>query len=164
MSPTKKLNSSLILACGLALVALPCAFAGHDEHSSDAMFKSMDANSDGQISRAEHVAGGKKMFSDADANHDGRVTAAEMTAAHAKMKADMPAKADTAAKADKAAKGEMDAAEMIKMHDQNGDGQLTAAEHDAGCDSMFTKMDKNNDGSLSKDECKEGQKKMKHSS
>jgi hypothetical protein len=52
-----KTKTSLILACGLALVALPCAFAEHmGEHMSDTMFKSMDTNGDGQVSRAEHAA------------------------------------------------------------------------------------------------------------
>ena len=46
-----KTKPSLILACGLALVALPGAFAAHTgEHSSDAMFKAMDTNSDGKVS------------------------------------------------------------------------------------------------------------------
>ena len=47
------------------------------------------------------------------------------------------------------------------MIDQNGDGQLTAAEHEAGTETMFTKMDKNSDGFLSKEECDEGMKLMK---
>lgn len=141
MIPTK---TSLIITCCLSLAALPCAFAGHtEEHSADAMFKSMDTDGDGRVSRAEHAAGAKKMFDEMDANHDGSVTAAEMTACH-EMKGDKPAK------------DAMSSADKIKVMDTNGDGQLSKAEHDAGADAMFTKMDTDGDGFLSASECKAG--------
>lgn len=150
-----KTKTSLILACGLALVALPCVFAEHTgEHMSDTMFKAMDTNGDGKVSRGEHAASALKMFTDADTNHDGVVTLAEMKAAHAKMKADMPMKSD------KPMKEEMSAEEMMKMCDQNGDGQLNAAEHAAHADAMFTKMDTDGDGFLSASECAAGHGKM----
>lgn len=158
-----KTKTSLILACGLALVALPCAFADRHEggHSADAMFKAMDTNNDGKVSRAEHAASALKMFTEADTNHDGQVTLSEMEVAHskmavehAKMKADMPMKND------KPMKMEMSAAEMIKMCDQNGDGQISQAEHAAHADAMFTKMDKDGDGFMSASECEEGHEAM----
>jgi len=165
-----KTKSSILLACGLALVALPCAFAEDAiGHSADAMFKAADSNNDGKLSRAEHAIHGKKVFTDTDTNRDGTVTLTEMTAAHAKMKTDMTMQTDATKKADQAdrfanagkgAMDEMSPAAMIKMHDTNKDGQLSAAEQTAGCDAMFTKMDTNKDGSLSKDECKEGNKVM----
>ena len=133
------------MVCGLSLCALPRAFADPD---SDKHFKMMDANGDGKISRAEHAAAAKKMFNECDANHDGIVTAAEMDAS-------------LVAKGEKPGKDDKTAAEKIKMIDQNGDGQLTAAEHEAGTETMFTKMDKNSDGFLSKEECDEGMKLMK---
>jgi Ca2+-binding EF-hand superfamily protein len=137
MTPTE---TSLIIACCVALAAMPCAFA---EHSTDAMFKSMDTDGDGRISRAEHAAGAKKTFDKMDANHDGIVTAAEMDASH-DMKTDKPEK-----------KG-MSSADKIKALDANGDGKLSRAEHEAGSDAMFTKMDANNDGFLSPAECTAG--------
>ena len=154
MNLTKKQNASLLLACGLALAALPCAFADHMREHSDAMFKAMDTNGDSQVSRAEHAASALKMFTDADTNHDGMVTLAEMKAAYAKMKADMPAKTD------KPMKEEMSAEEMIKMCDQNGDGQVSAAEHAANADAMFTKMDTDGDGFLSASEFSAGHASM----
>lgn len=148
-----KTKSTLLLACGFALAALPGAFAAHTpEHakgSQEAMFKAMDTDGDGFVSRAEHAASGKQMFTDADTDHNGTVTLAEMTAACDKMKGDMPAK------------DAMSPAEMIKMHDQNGDGQVSADEQAAACDMMFAKMDTNNDGKLSQAECKAGHKMMK---
>jgi len=152
-----KTKISLVLACGLALVALPCAFAEHHtgKNSAEDMFKAMDTNGDGLVSRAEHAAAAQKMFTDADTNHDGQLTLAEMQAVHATTKADMPDKTD------KSAKDEMSTEEMFKMCDQNGDGQVSAAEHAAHADAMFTKMDKNKDGQLSQEECKAGHKMMK---
>jgi Ca2+-binding EF-hand superfamily protein len=133
--------------CTLALLASPAAFAGqHDD--AEKMFKKMDADGDGKVTRTEHAAGAKEMFTKCDANKDGLVTAAEMDAA-------MDAKSD---KSDKHHKG---SAEKIKMMDTNGDGQLSLVEHDAGTDKMFAKMDTNSDGTLSKEECADGHKEMK---
>ncbi len=157
-----KTKASLILACGLALVALPCAFAAHTpEHAEDAMFKAMDTNNDGKVSRAEHAASALKMFTEADTNHDGKVTLAEMEAAHAKMAADhAKMKADMPMSDDKPMAMEMSAAEMIKMCDKDGDGQVSKAEHVAHADAMFTKMDKDGDGFLSASECEAGHEAM----
>lgn len=158
---TNRTKSRSLLVCAFALAAAPFALAEHASgHPADAMFKSMDANSDGQISRAEHATGGKKMFTDADANRDGFVTVVEMDAAH-KLMADKQAQTDKHAATDKPTAATPNRAEMFKMHDKNGDGKLTAAEHDAGCEAMFTKMDKNKDGSLTPAECMDGHATMK---
>jgi Ca2+-binding EF-hand superfamily protein len=135
----------MIVACSLALCALPQGWADHD---ADKHFKLMDTNGDGKISRAEHAAGAKKMFNQCDANKDGTVTAAEMDAS-------------MAAQGYKPAKDDKSSAEKIREIDQNSDGKLTAAEHTAGSEKMFGKMDKNGDGFLSKEECDEGMKMMK---
>ena len=140
-----KKHMPFVVACSLALCALPNAFAGND---ADKHFKKMDANGDGKISRAEHAAGAKQMFAECDVDKDGIVTAAEMDAAMA-LKKEKPGKYDKTS------------AEKIQTIDQNGDGKLTAAEHEAGTEKMFAMMDKNGDGSLSKEECDEGQKTMK---
>jgi Ca2+-binding EF-hand superfamily protein len=159
-----KTKTSLILACALSLVALPAAFA--DQHagknSSDAMFKAMDSNRDGKVSRAEHAASAQKMFSEADANRDGRTNLVEMEAAHAKLQAEhAKLKTDMPAKGDKPMRMEMSAAEMLKQCDQNGDGQVSTAEHAAHADAMFTKMDTDSDGFLCAAECVAGHEAMK---
>lgn len=122
-----------------SLLLIPAvAMAGDDKA------KMMDTNNDGMVSSAEHAAGAKKMFTSMDANSDGNVTAAEMDARHAA----------------KAAKGgdrmKMSSAEKIKAIDTNGDGQLSAAEHEAGSAQMFAKMDTNGDGNLTAAEMKAG--------
>ena len=143
-----KKRKSMLLACGLVLGALPAVMAGPD---GDKHFKMMDANGDGKISRAEHAAGAKQMFTQCDVNRDGIVTAAEMDAAMA-LKGEKPGRNDKSS------------AEKIRVIDQNGDGKLSKAEHDAGTESMFAKMDKDGDGFLSKAECDEGMKMMKKDS
>lgn len=158
-----KIKSTLLLACGFALVALPGALA--EQHmtksTSDAMFRAMDTNSDGKASRAEHAASALKMFTEADANHDSRVTLAEMEAAHAKMQTDhAKMKADLPMKGDKPMMMEMSAAEMIKKCDKDGDGQVSKAEHVTHADAMFSKMDTDGDGFVSARECTAGHEAM----
>ena len=50
----------------------------------------------------------------------------------------------------------MSSAEKIKTIDTDGDGAITAAEHEQGSRSMFTKMDANGDGNLSAEEMQAG--------
>ncbi len=145
---TGKNRTPLLAVCTLALCALPAAFAGDD---ADKYFKKMDTNKDGKISRMEHAKGAQQMFTECDANHDGMVTAPEMDAS-------MTAHGEKPGKHDKTS------AEKIQMIDQNGDGQLTATEHEAGTEKMFSMMDKNSDDFLSKQECDESHKEMKKDS
>ena len=152
---------ALSIMGGLALASAAWA---HDDK-----FKTMDSNGDGKITAAEHAAGAKAMFDRMDANHDGNVTAAEMDAGHAMMDRDDDMhgmKAGEKAKAGKAMDHDMDDMEMssadkIAKMDTNGDGMLSAAEHEAGAAAMFTEMDSNGDGSLSRAEMKAGHRMMK---
>lgn len=146
----KTIKSSLILAGGLALAALP-AFA----NDGDDKFKLMDTDGDGKVTRAEHAAGALAMFGKMDTNADGLVTATEIDATHAEKKS-------TKLKFwEKKDKDGMASSEKISLIDTNADGQISRTEHEAGSEKMFTKMDTNDDGVLSKDECEEGHKAMK---
>ena len=58
---------------------------GDARKSSADKIKAIDTNSDGMLSRDEHVAGSRSMFEKMDADHDGGITAAEMQAGHDKM-------------------------------------------------------------------------------
>ncbi|HUG09634.1 MAG TPA: EF-hand domain-containing protein [Opitutaceae bacterium] len=178
-----KKTSSLILTLGLALVAMPLAIAGNtDKKSHEAMFKKMDSNGDGKVTRVEHTASAKLMFASMDTNKDGKVSAAEMTAAHGKMKVDTaaievdsartgtaatPAKAGASAKTDTVVvasatpKPMMSSEEIIKKGDTNNDGQLSADEHLAAANATFTKADTNKDDALTLEECTAGGM-MKH--
>ena len=130
----------------IAILAMTCGAAlAHGPGKGD-KFKMMDTDGNGSISSAEHAAGVTKMFTEMDADKDGFVSATEMDARHA-------------AKGDKAMK--MSSADKIKSLDTDGDGKLSAAEHDAGAAKMFTDMDGDKDGSLSKAEMDMGHDKMK---
>ena len=100
----------------------------------------VDANRDGRISAAEHAAAAKKMFRAMDANRDRKVTAAEMDAAYGEV---------TGKKADQTG---MSTADKIRVVDRDGDGALTASEHDAASKDMFRRMDADRDGYLSREE------------
>ena len=52
-------------------------------------------------------------------------------------------------------------ADKIKKMDTNGDGRLSAAEHEAGARKMFTMMDSNKDGSVTVAEMDASHKMMK---
>ncbi len=125
----------------LAAGSLLCAFgaaAGEDKAQM------MDANKDGVLSASEHSAGARMMFEKMDADRDGRVTAAELDAVHAGMST-----GDTS-------KPQMSSADKIRTIDTDGDGAISASEHDAGSRAMFTKMDANADGNLSAEELQAG--------
>lgn len=160
----------LILGCTLVFPGVALAGGDHKDHrdhkAGKAMgteqFQKMDSNADGKLSPEEHAAGAKAMFATMDADKDGKVTALEMETAHDQMK--KAHGVDGHHKANKAHAGKMDlkAAEKIKVVDTNGDGALSAEEHNAGTAMMFTKMDTDKDGFLSKEEMAKGHAKMLH--
>jgi Ca2+-binding EF-hand superfamily protein len=117
--------------------------------SGEAEIAMMDLNHDGRLSAEEHAAGAKAMFAKMDADHDGNVTAAEMDAAHESMM-----------KNGHQPQNKMSSADKIKVVDANGDGILSAQEHEAGSRSMFEKMDRDHDGTLTAAEISAGHKTM----
>ncbi|MBS0564472.1 MAG: calcium-binding protein [Proteobacteria bacterium] len=98
-----------------------------------------DANGDGAVSKAEMDAFLKTEFAQMDTNHDGFVSDDEMKAF---ILAKMAARA-----------GEM-ADRRIKADDSNGDGRLTLAEleGDRRLSRMFARLDRDGDGTISRDE------------
>jgi hypothetical protein len=58
--------------------------------------------------------------------------------------------------------GEMTSAEKIKKMDTNGDGVLSAAEHEAGARMMFAQMDANKDGRVTAAEMDASPESMMH--
>jgi len=131
---------ALVVAAGAA--SSPMVLA--QSRPAMAEFMHMDQNKDGKVSAAEHAAGARAMFGTMDANRDGIVTAAEMEAGH------------KAVTGHAHGMGAMSAADKIKMVDADGDGKLTAAEHDAASQSMFLRMDSNHDGFLTEAEMAAG--------
>jgi Ca2+-binding EF-hand superfamily protein len=110
-------------------VALPSlAYA----NGVEAKFLEMDTNSDGRISRDEHVQWASRMFERADANRDRVVTTAETTAPDLKK------------------------VSTVKKFDTDGDGALKRDEYAAAAQAMFDKMDTDHDGYLTRAELKAG--------
>jgi Ca2+-binding EF-hand superfamily protein len=159
------------LAASMCLLAAPFALAGDKGDK----FQKMDTDGDGRVSRTEHAAGARQMFQVCDADGDGVMTAAELKS-HGKKghKSDKSKRhsSDGMSQQDEKRrhaddhgerhdKGDMSASEKIQHIDTDGDGRVTAAEHNAGTEQMFAKMDANSDGFLTEDEMKAGHKTMK---
>jgi hypothetical protein len=77
------LAAAVLAACYLLMT--PSAAVAHPRHDPSVEFDRMDTNHDGKISAKEHADAAARMFKDMDANADGQVTRAEMEAAHDKM-------------------------------------------------------------------------------
>lgn len=119
-----------VLAAG-TLVAAP-QDDDHKGHRMAGMMEKVDANKDGNISRAEHDAVRAAHQAEMDANNDGYVTYTEHKAA---MEARM-------------------AARFTERHDENGDGRVSVDEVDAHHDGMFQRMDADKDGIVTPEEMK----------
>lgn len=143
---------SLFLAAALAACLLPAfahaAILGADE------FSRLDANKDGLVSATENAAGARAVFRQADANRDDILTATELAIADEKRAEREPR--PVASRRKSASAGMHDAAEQIKVVDQNGDGEATSAELIASARQMFALMDVNHDGYLDRSECEAG--------
>jgi hypothetical protein len=151
--------SSIGYVVGFALAT--SAYAGGG--SGQAEMKMMDTDQDGSISATEHAAGAKKMFGKMDADGDGIVTAQEMGAAHKDMPTAHSEHSGTVSSrqpeprtSDASGKPLKSASAKIKAIDTDGDGTITAAEHEAGSKKMFGKMDKDQNGKLSAAEIQAG--------
>ena len=138
------------------------AYAGGG--SGQAEVKMMDTDGDGSISATEHAAGAKQMFAKMDADGDGIVTArgnGRGPQGHADGAEEArPVGHASASRLGKSDRIDKSAAAKIKMIDTDGDGTITAAEHEAGAKKMFGKMDKDGNGKLSAAEVQAGHDRM----
>jgi len=150
-----KRDSFRLYAIGGTLAVLSIAIAHGEDRAAakaaEAQFKALDADADDRLSPAEHAAGAKKMFDAMDADKDDKVTAAEMDAAQKKI-----------SRKKKAGDKKLSSKEKIKVVDTDGDGILTATEHESGSLAMFDRMDGDRDGFLSREELAAGHAKMLH--
>ncbi|GIX21358.1 MAG: hypothetical protein KatS3mg121_0141 [Gammaproteobacteria bacterium] len=98
-------RSTIVPALVAALLAAPAAFSGDScphGHGKDGpprgakLFKKMDADGDGQVTRAEFLAAHEKHFDRLDADGDGILTHDELKAArhHKHGKKDAPEDTD----------------------------------------------------------------------
>jgi len=113
----------LSLACAVILVAASGAQA-------QGMRADPDANKDGYVSKAEHLAVSAQRFKRMDANGDGVIDAAEQARVAQFMGGNNP----------------------LKPADLNKDGKVTRAEFDTAMNVQFVRADNNKDNRLSKAE------------
>jgi Ca2+-binding EF-hand superfamily protein len=129
----KKATTSLFIVAALTMSSL--ALAGGHHKRGGHMFKRLDLNNDGKITKAEASQARTKWFAMVDTNKDGTITQAE------------------AQKGKEARKGQH-IEEMFKRLDKNKDGRITKQESDLP-EKRFSKLDKNNDGAITKAEVRD---------
>ncbi|ABI76474.1 EF hand domain protein [Hyphomonas neptunium ATCC 15444] len=165
--------SMAVIALAMPLAAQAGPGKGHRGHGAHLM--QMDANADGNITRAEAEVSLATRFATIDANSDGFVTQDEMKAHHEAKRAEMKAKwearkaeaeaagepvregkpkreKDPAKAAEWKAKKAEKAAEHWAEMDSDSDGQLNTAEFTAAHITFFDKMDADSDGTITKAE------------
>lgn len=151
-------GSTVVSAAGLILslqlssvaVAADTPHMGHAVPSSaEAELQMMDTDKDGKVSASEHALGAKAMFDAMDKDKNAVVTAAEMDSVQ-----------KSTSRPGETPPGKLSSAEKIKVIDTNHDGNLSAEEHVAGSQKMFTMMDADKDGALTAAELDAGHKLM----
>ncbi len=124
-----------LVVAGASLVGVGAAFAKPGGHMPQIPFEKMDADGNGEISKAELEAKRKLHFEAADSDADGQLTIDEMAAYRAKQAASH-------------------AERMMKRLDKNGDGQLSLEEMPDRKQhgDMFDRLDADQSGGISKEE------------
>jgi Ca2+-binding EF-hand superfamily protein len=148
---------SRLIMMGSLLCAAPLVHAcdvGHHGEYGDYIFKEMDKNGDGAISKKEFDAFHNAQFKKFDLNHDGKITQEEMDSVHEKM----TGKCETGPGGH-----EETFDERFDESDINHDGALSKDEAEIGMPMLFAhfdEIDANHDGKITKEEVAAGMKKM----
>ena len=145
----KAFSKLFVAAC--LLCAAPLVLACDPKHRGECdgeMFKQMDKNGDGAISKKEFEAFHNALFKEMDANKDGKLTPEEMDAEHhSKMQEPCEVSFD----------------QRFDESDINHDGALSKDEAEIGMPMLFAhfdELDTNKDGKISKEELAASVKKM----
>lgn len=112
-------------------------------------FSELDANGDGNVTKAEMEAHAKARFDAADTDGNGKLSAAEMVEASKKRDDDRRAKR---------------AEKMLKRLDANKDGEVSFDEmpgQQSRADRMFSRLDADGDGNITEAEMKDAADKFK---
>ncbi len=173
-----------LAAFALALPMTSQAEPGNRGHGGPGgILKVMDADGDGQVTRAEAETAIATRFAEIDANSDGYVTQEEMQTYREAKRADMrerwASRADRPAGADRPGRraGNREAnpermearrarmaeraAERWAAMDTDGDGRLSLAEFTAARVQHFDRVDTNSDGVVTVDEADAAREAMK---
>ncbi|RFC35898.1 MAG: EF hand [Candidatus Nitrotoga sp. SPKER] len=120
----KTFISLVITSCFVLSPAIAQADSSKGKMQED-MFKAMDTNSDGMITKEESKNFGEKAFQKMDANGDGQLSSEEMKAAYKKMRS----------------------GESNKMSNRNMDSNQTRSKKDDGNPKSETKVTDSSDNS-----------------
>jgi PBP1b-binding outer membrane lipoprotein LpoB len=101
-----------------------------------ASFEGMDADGNGMISSVEHAKAAQKLFQVMDADADGAITVPEMDAAREAI----------------GTVRTMSSEKIVAALYGDSDGKLTLAEHVAGANAVFARMDVNRDDEVDRPE------------
>ncbi len=161
------MTRTMILAAGLALLAVPMATAqpgpaqgaGPGGRGPERMFQQLDTNSDGRVTREEALGWVASRFQQADTDRDGALSLAEFQAVRAgtRPNASPNASPNTGPKPNPnpetglARSGERRAA-MFRALDANADGRLTLEEVRPAVEARFRAADANSDGVVTREE------------
>jgi Ca2+-binding EF-hand superfamily protein len=99
------------------------------------MLRSMDADEDGTVTRAEIDAAQSARTGEIDADKDGTITAEELVAYHEKLRVQRMA-------------------DQLKAMDANGDGKVSVDEYEAAQTWRLARLDRDGDGEIEVDEMK----------
>ena len=150
----KSFNYLAITSCFVLGTALAHADADSSQGDmAEKMFKAMDSNTDGMVTREEFSTFGDNKFKEMDVNGNGQITLEEMKAGHRKMMSGGRQMDNDSSQGDMAQK-------MFKAMDTNSDGMVTREEFRTFGDKKFKEMDVNGNGQITLEEMKAGHRKM----
>ncbi len=149
----------VLSATALSLIGTVSMADGAKRGDRDGMkrFEQMDTNADGFVTKEELQAKRAEHFAKTDANNDGFLSVDEMAEGMSTMGKGMMGQKGMMGKG-MMGKGMMDAsdnmkARMLRFMDENGDGKVAIDEMPTdGMDNMFTRLDADKDGKISKEE------------
>lgn len=116
-------------------------------HAGKNIFKKLDLNKDGVITRQEAEQARADRFTKMDADGDGTVTVAEIDQAIEKKMRRMKVRLRY---------------KLLSKLDSDGDGQITKQEFDSKPMRLFDRADKNGDGEVTKQEARQMMKRGRH--
>ncbi|MBE1296505.1 MAG: calcium-binding protein [Rhodobacteraceae bacterium] len=133
-----------VIVATAGLAGASAALAKPGMHGPRASFEELDADGNGQVTKAEIEAHRAARFAATDTDGDGKLSAAEIEAEGVKRAAER-------------------AVRMIERHDSDGDGALGPDELPKSRQrgDMFARMDSDGNGAISKEEFQEARANMR---
>ncbi|MDE4133813.1 EF-hand domain-containing protein [Phaeobacter sp. QD34_3] len=130
--------AAIVAVAGLAGASAALAQPGAGHHGPRVTFEELDADGNGEVSKAEMEAHRTARFAATDTDGDGKLSAEEIIAEGHK-------------------RAEKRAAQMIERHDSDGDGALSQEElpMPGKHGDMFSRLDSDGSGAISKAEFEE---------